>query len=170
MFIQATQIIGHGLVALETRELIGKVDRLIFDPTNGRLLALAISPKGLFRPKMLLAVSDIIGIEPGFVLTRQSDDLVEPKELVRAFAVMKDKTPIIRQTAQTESGQKLGEINDLLLDTEAWVITKYYVHHILSERIFVAEDVREITKKAIVFFDRVNGPISAATEVETAMV
>lgn len=168
MYIQASQLIGHALVALESRQVIGRVERPIFDPTKGQLVALTIRSRGWFGKKQLLAASDILGVEPGFVLTRKLDDLVEPKELIRVQDIIKAKMPILGQQAVTESGQSLGQITDVLLDTDAWLIIKYYLHQLLSERILLAEDVQAITKKAVVFFDRVNGPLPADAETAVA--
>ena len=144
MFIQASQLQHHHLVALESRTVIGKIVGLIFDPTNGRLLALAIHPKGWLVKKQLLVASDILGVEPGFVLTRQADDMVRPDELVRVQEVIKAKIPILGQPALTESGQKLGQVTDVLLDTDAWLITKYYLRNLLTERILINEDIHSI--------------------------
>jgi uncharacterized protein YrrD len=168
MFIQASQLMHHDLVALETRQVIGKINGLIFDPMNGRLLALASQPRGWFTKKQYLAASDILGVEPGFIVTQKVHDLVNLSELERAQEVVKLKIRILRQKALTESGQKLGEVFDALLDTEAWQITKYYLRNLLSERILLAEDVHSITKKAVIFFDRVNEPGATGTVSESA--
>ena len=170
MFIQASQMIGHRLVALETRQLIGKIERPVFDTTHGRLLALLVRSHGWFGKKKVLAATDIIGVEPGFVLTRKAIDLVEVKEIVRIEELIKAKMPILGQHAITESGQKLGDVTDVLVDTEAWLISKYYLRNLLMERIFLAEDVQSITKKGVIFFDRVTGPRAVSSQAETAAV
>lgn len=169
MLLQLSQLIGRGVVALSSRQVIGRIKEPLFDPTNGRLLALAVHPRGWFAKQQLLAASDILGVEPGFIVIGKTDDLVDPKDLLRAHEVMIGKIRVLGATARTESGARLGDIFDLLVETEAWQITKYYVRHLLSERIFLAEDVQSITKQGVIFFDRV---ISGGTvsEAETAVV
>ena len=62
----------------------------------------------------------------------------------------------------------LGTINDVLLELEAWTIAKYYMKHLLVERILPAEEVHSITARAVVFFDRVSDSTQPTTEPETA--
>lgn len=168
MFIQATQILHQTLAALESHQPLGKVTGLVFEPANGRLLALVVQTHGWFSQKQFLAASDMCSVESGVVLTRAESDLVALKDLPRADEALKSRIRVLHQRAFTESGQRLGEVADVLLETDSWQITKYYLRNLLAERILLAEDVHSITKKGVIFFDRVNEPGGTAPAAEAA--
>ena len=168
MFLQASQLEHQQLISLEPRQPIGKVDELVFDPASGRLLALGVRPHGWFVAKKFLAAGDILGTEPGFVITRKNDDLATLEHLPRVAETLKKRTRILKKAARTESGEKLGVVVDVLLETERWQITKYYLRSFFAERILPAEDVHSITRRAVIFFDRVNQPGGVITAPEVA--
>lgn len=166
MLVQASQLMGRMIGAMDIQATIGTTKRLIIDPATGQIIALGVQPNGWFRPEQFLVTRDIIDLEPGVIVIKQEDDLLPLTDLVRVADVVKQKLPILNQKARTESGQSLGVVDDLLIELESWRIAKYYLKRLMNERIIPASDVHSITRQAVIFFDRINEGEPLAPQVE----
>lgn len=166
MFLQASQILGLDVIIVGEQRAAGQVRRLVFDLRNGRLVAIGVRPRGWLADQRYCLQSNILQVEPHAIVVSQQT-LERPDSLPSVKKALAKKTAILGQKAQTESGQSLGRVIDVLLD-DSWQITKYYLHHLMSERILLASDVHSITKRAVIFLDRVNEPREAATVPEAA--
>lgn len=168
MFIQASQLLGKPIELAEEPGEFGQVRDIVVDPNNGRILALAVHPPGWFARMRYLATQDILDFDDQGIIINDPESVADRHELIRVEQALASHIKILGQAAVTESGRSLGTIDDVLVDLEAWLIAKYYIKHLMSERILPAEDVHSITPKAVVFFDRVNGPAATTAETETA--
>ena len=155
MFIQATQLIGQAVGAEDIEARVGQIERLIINPTNGQLIACAVKTGGWFGKVLYLSPIDIRTLTKEFVIIRKINQLSPVEDLIRLKNILQNRVPILGQKARTQSGTNLGQIVDLLFETDSWLIAKYYVRQFLSERILPADTVQSITHQAVIFFDRV---------------
>lgn len=170
MFLQATQLLHLPVLIAAGNESAGKISRLVFEPDNGSLVGLGVKADGFFFARELFLVPNVI-----LQITKQEltisdiEDLDEAGEIVRIDHALAKKTPILHQTARTESGKYLGTVTDCLLDTTNWQITKYYLHSLIRDRILPKTEVHSITPTAVIFLDRVDEPAAqTAMKTETA--
>lgn len=124
---------------------------MIFDPENGQVVALFLKPSGWLAREKVIVPGDILDMIHEIIVIRHSDQLVPPAEIIRLAQIEKSNTPILGQRAETESGESLGKVSDLLIDTSSWQISKYYLRKITSERILPGNAVQIITPRAVVF-------------------
>jgi len=168
MLIQASTILNLPVAAIEEKAKIGTVKNLIINPENGELIGLIVRKTGfIFSTNKILSGHDILDIDKNGVVTRKEENLVDIKEVIRIKKIISSKICVLNQKAVTQSGKYLGRVNDLLIESETLSIVKYYIHGIIEDKIFPANKVIEITKKAVIFFDDVIESVSA-TEMEGA--
>lgn len=165
MFIEAKNLIGMPVAAEDVQAKAGVIHQLIIDPNNGNLMGFVVSLGGLFSPKRVLSVTDILDWDPQAIVTRSSDDLVEAKEIIRIKEILDQKINLLGMRAKTESGKGLGMVENLLIDTDSQRVTKYYLKDLLGDsRIFESEKVQKIDK-AVIFSDDVAEPPAGAAGV-----
>lgn len=155
MLIQATILKNLPVASIEDQAKIGHVDGLIIDPKNGKIEALQVKPNLLFSKNKILSTIDIVETDSNGLVTKNQENLVVPEEIIRVREILTKKIPVLGQIAVTESGNKLGHINDLLIDSESWMILKYYVKSAWEDRILAADKIVKITEKAVIFTDDV---------------
>ncbi|AKM82141.1 TPA: hypothetical protein DD449_03500 [Candidatus Berkelbacteria bacterium] len=151
MFIEAKKIIGLPIAAMDAEAKVGEVRDLVFDPNNGNLLGLLVKMEGLLGPTLALSFIDILEWDPNGIVTESLENLVPASEIVRINEIIKNKIRLIGMSARTESGKRLGIVQDLLIDTELSVIAKYYLKDLISglERVLPADKVVRIEKEVI---------------------
>jgi len=141
--------------SIDDQAKIGHVSGLIIDPKNGKIEALRVKTSMFFAKDKILSTIDVVETEASGLVTKRQDNLVDPEELVRTHALLAKNIPVLGQNAVTESGSQLGRINDLLIDSESWLILKYYVKSAWEDRIFSQDKLIKITEKEVVFTDNV---------------
>ncbi|MBI4175042.1 hypothetical protein HY523_00310 [Candidatus Berkelbacteria bacterium] len=169
MLIQATQLHHSQIVADEGETLLGKVQQPIFDPQLGILVGFVVQKPGWLTKPGLLSAVDVIECEPGLLTVRTADSIIEGDELPRLVDLLQEKISILGQRAETEAGKFLGRVDDLLLDTLTWQITKYYLRGLVNQQIIPSRFVSRITRQAVIFSSQIDEPPKGiAGETETA--
>jgi uncharacterized protein YrrD len=154
MFITASKIFNLPIASLESKSKIGVVSYLLFSPHDLNLLALEVKTGNfLFSKKLYLSAHDILEIDSNGIVVKSDDTLVDASQIVRIKDVIKQKSPIIGQRAITKSKQRIGKIDDLLIDTLTGGIDKFYISNIFEEKIIPASKIYKITPKAVIFCD-----------------
>jgi len=162
MFIEAKKLIGLPVAALDTKSKIGEVREILIDPENGRLLGFLVQSGGIFSAKKALSVTDVKDWDPKGLVTESVENLVAPLEIVRIKEVLEKKIILIGMKARTESGKSLGEVEDLLIDSETQSVAKYYLRDLLGKaRILTPDKVIKIEKEIIFADDISEAPSSA---------
>ncbi len=155
MFIEAKKLIGLPVAAVDTQSKIGEIRDILVDPENGRLLGFLIKEGGIFSSNKVLSGVDIADWDPNGLVTSSIDNLVPPQEIVRVNDIIKKKIFLLGMPAKTESGKSLGNVEDLLVDTDTSTVAKYYLKDLLGKsRVLTADKVIKIDKQ-ITFADDV---------------
>lgn len=169
MYTQASQLVGRPIVAAEEQLLLATIDRLVIEPTTGKVAAFVVHQGGWLGSKRILVTSDILALSNNTITVRDDAVLVEASEVVRVKELLANNIPVLGQVAQTRSGKNLGKVADLLLDSTSWLITKYYLRSLVRDRILPVELIFEITPRAVIFSDQVDEPQEPTAEIETAV-
>lgn len=157
MLTQATSFFRNAVRSIEDRSIVGRVNNIIIDPENGKILAFTLE-SFMSAPKVL-SPSDIVGYSPGMIVIQNREHILPIKEIVRAYLVWKQKIDLLDCICKTESGKILGEIEDYLIDLNDMRVVKYYVKggNIFSpfspNRIILAEKTIKIKRKSVIVQD-----------------
>ena len=167
MFIEAKKLIGMPVAAVDVQSRIGQIRQIIIDPENGNLLGFLVSTGKsaswrIFSPKKVLSATDIREWDSKAIITESIDNLVEAGEIIRIKEILDKKNFLLGMRAKTESGQGLGVVENLLIDTDNQCVEKYYLKDLLGDaRIFPSNKVIKIDK-VIIFSDDVAEPPAGA--------
>jgi len=171
MFIEAKKLIGLPVAAQDVQAKIGAIRQIIVNPDNGNLLGFLVSAGGpaswrIFAPQKVLSVNDIREWDSKAIITESIDNLVEASEIIRIKEILDKKIILLGMRAKTESGQGLGIVEDLLIDTDNQCVEKYYLKDLLGDaRIFPSNKVIKIDKVITFSDDVVEPPAGAAGAV-----
>jgi len=153
MLIQATKIIGLPVAAIDTQSKIGEVKKIVIDPENGSVLGMVVAPTGFFAKQKILSSQDIIDFDKNGIVTKSDENLLDTHEVIRIEKILANNIKIIGQKAITSSKNRLGTINDILIDLDTLAIVKYYISGLFQERILTSDKLVKITKDALIFSD-----------------
>lgn len=165
MLILISQLVGEPIITFDGAETLGVIRDPIIDPENGKLVGYFFA-HGTFHLKHdIISVHDIVGYDQNRVIVQRENIAIESSEEPKLTKILAKKVPVLGAKVMTETGKYLGVANDLLLDTEMGLIVKYYVHHLLSDRIIAAEHVIVIEKRGIIVDDVATNLVTAPAEV-----
>lgn len=164
MFIEAKKLIGLPVAAMDTQSKVGEIRQVLIDPQNGRLLGFLVSTGELLGPKKVVSVIDIKEWDPNGVVVNSIEDLIGKSEIVRIKEILKNKIFILGMKAVSESHKNLGQVEDILLDTDTECVVKYYLKDLMGgSRIFPSEKVIKIEKEIVFSDDAAEIPTDAAS-------
>jgi len=167
MMIEARKLIGLPVAAEDSLSRIGAISQIVIEPENGQVLGFLVAT-GLFAPPKTLSIMDIKFWDQNGLVTEYEENLVPIEEIIRIKNIVQEKINLLEMSGETESGKSLGNIEDLLIDTENTCVVKYYLRDLLGKaRIFTADKVIKIDKK-IIFADDEGEKVSEALETQTA--
>ncbi len=162
MFIQIASLLSQPVYCLESNSAVGRMSDVVVDPQDGQIIAFSISTTFLGAMKVL-SVKDIIAAKADFLLVQKETALVEPNEIVKVTEILKENIKVFGNWARTDKGAWIGKVEDLLIDTETFFITKYYIQGtsfgfrltpflgtFKENRIIPAANIVKITPKAII--------------------
>ncbi len=164
MLILISQLVGQPIISFDGAETIGLLGEPIIDPTNGKLVGYFYSHGFLNLKQDIVSVHDIIGYDQSRVIASHEDIALITSEEPKLSAIITKKVPVLGAKVLTLHGNYLGLAHDLLLDTELGMIVKYYVHHLLSDRIIAAEQVITIDKRGIIVDNEAMTMVTAPAE------
>ena len=153
MFIEASKLINLPVAAMDISSKIGTIREVLIDPENGRLLGFLIKTGGILGSPKVLSAVDIREFDPNGIVTDSIDNIVPAKEIVRINEVLTKNILVLSMKAKTQSGKRLGIVENFLLDTDTQSVVKYYLKDLVGgSRIFPADKVVKIDKE-IIFTD-----------------
>ncbi len=162
MFVQITNLIGQPVYCVETHSALGRINNPVIDPENGQIIAFLVSTSFLGALKVL-SIKDIIAVKADFLVIQKETALVEPEEIIKVAEILKKNIKVLENWAKTDKGEWLGKVEDLLIETETFSVTKYYIRGTAfgfrllpflgtfkENRIIPAENIIKIGPKVII--------------------
>jgi len=126
MDTKARQIIGLPVVSFSTGSKLYEVEDLILDPERKQVLALVVSEKQLFHSARAIPFGRINAIGPDAVIVPDGKAVINVDRDKLLKSLYNDRM-VKGLRVLTEDGRKLGEIADMLIDTQTGEIKGYYV-------------------------------------------
>jgi len=155
MLIEATRL-KKSTVRTTQGVGVGSVDHLVFSATEARLIGFQLAASGVLKRFVGLHFDDVLSL--GHETVSIDSAAVLEKKLVALDEVYRSAGSVLQVKAKTASGQTLGIVSDVLIDSETGGIVRFYLRNFLTERIIPLHFLVSISPKAIVFKDIVNEP------------
>ncbi len=175
MLISAQELKNGDVISLESGSTIGLVQDPIVDPKNGQVIAFDVQT-GFMAKRLILPTLDIIDWQHNAIIARGETSLIEPKDVIKVFNLIKKRFRIMRLKAFTKKGESLGRVSDIFIDSTSGMVAKYTIGRSIflnlaeHSRIIPSSEVIKIDGKGIVFKDRVvEGDKDKAREARTAV-
>lgn len=153
-----TDLIGSEVLLSQERAQVGPVSDVIIDPLDGAFLGISVLDS-VEKVKKVIPAIEIKGIGSGFVLVRDFKSLTEIEDVVRIKKALETQIKILGSKVETESGQKIGKVENATINLKMLALEKLYVNPPLSisflakQLIIPSAKIVEIQKKKIIISD-----------------
>lgn len=137
-------------------EKVGRVDRIIFDQKDAKIIGFQLIIPGVLKKFMGLDFADVLSLERGVIVIDNFQSLQKDLKPFDQASVAAGK--IVGVSAQTQSGQLAGKVVDLAVEDTTGYITRFYLRQFVTERIIPRSFLVKITPKKIIFEDAINSP------------
>jgi uncharacterized protein YrrD len=134
MLILSNALLALPIVTLQDGQAVATIDSLIIGRSGLDIIAFWCTRKSK-RDKILMA-RDIRYIARDCILINDLDDLTTPSDIVRLPAIIKDSYDPIGKRLVTQSGTKLGKIDNYTINLDSGVIQKLYAQPTLLKSWF----------------------------------
>lgn len=150
MLIELSKFEGMAVGALDEGMLIGRVRYALVDPDEIKVVGFAVKEKGLFAKLSVVSILDVVDIEKGAMVINSKENLVDKDEIVRIGKILKYKFKLLGLPARTKSGQMLGRLTDVVVDSDTGDINRFYTQFLLQHRVFERPQIEKITWQEII--------------------
>ena len=157
MILKYSSIIGLPVADLKDQSHVGKVSEVIIDPCSVSIAAVAVEqPSWLFSKSRFVIKLDVVYLLKNGVIIEDAESLIDREESVNIERLIKSNNFGIGQKVVTSSGILLGHVYDFLVESESLSITKFYIKHLLRERIISIDKIESVDGKLITVKDNQN--------------
>ncbi len=122
MLIPSQQLITKRPISLHTGRPLNPVSQPIVDPYKLKIVGFYLQ-----NDSRLLMVNDIREISADKIAVDSEDVLVEAQDLHRHKEILDMDYQLIDTKTATKSGDKLGKIDEYIIDDISWEITKIHI-------------------------------------------
>lgn len=153
MYALTSQYLQGSLIASNSGK-IGDIDFLIFDHRSLKLLAIVLKKPlwQLFQASRYIPSDAIIALEAGNAYVESIQKLKQINKNKELVSLLK-QPPLIGKRVVSESGQSLGNVQDILFDTENLIAQKLYLSSLFKQRIIAVEKIIRIDRQFILISD-----------------
>ena len=132
MYALRSALIGRPVVSLQTGQVVGHLERPVLELATLEVVGLSCRVTSARYPQIILA-TDIRQYAADCIIIGSEDDLTDPSDLVRDDSSLKSQYSPLGQTVITDSGRKLGLVEDYVLNLETQCLQKLHVRKSLIQ-------------------------------------
>lgn len=153
MLIELSRLKGMQVGAMEQGASVGRVEKMIVNPEEVRIIGLLIKPPGFWTGFKAVSFLDVVDVDASAVVIRSSEGLVDPKEIVRLEKLIKYKFEFIGLTVKNKQGKVIGRVSDAVVETSGGDILRIYVKSMFSDRVFERSLIEKVTLREVIVRD-----------------
>lgn len=158
--IAVASLTGKPLFVNSTEK--GLIKKVAFDLSTGTVLGIIITKN---TDKIVYKENIVNLAKQQAIASKNPEDITENSLADRAN---QQDYHLLGLPAVTESGEKMGYVADALLLSPSLALTHLVIKEDSGERILPKNQIKEITPKAVIFFDAVvKGHLNWQTKMET---
>lgn len=144
MLLEIKKIMSLSVGALDVSAKVGDVEKIIVDPKEIKVIGFLIKIGTIFPKFKVVSFQDVIELDDSGIVIGSNEDLLEREEIVRIKDLLKYKFTILGLRVKEENGQKIGFIEDGLIDSQTGDLLRIYTRDLLNIRKLVFERSRII--------------------------
>lgn len=129
MLLQSKNLINTAVISLHTGHPVGQLQEPIIDPHKLELVGFYVGGKWSedHTEELILLSKDIRDLNPKRAMINSLDELAAKGDLHRLKDIIEIDYKLIQKNVRTESGKKLGKVDDFVIDNTSFEIQKIYV-------------------------------------------
>jgi sporulation protein YlmC with PRC-barrel domain len=113
-------------IVTNNSQIAGYLGEIIISQDNGRVLGFKVTgTKNSGRS--ILASSDILEISPRKIVIADTGSLSRPEEVIRIHQILDSHIHWLGLLVQTESGKKIGKLEDIAFERNTFAVKKIFV-------------------------------------------
>ncbi len=154
MYTLSNSLLELPILSLQTGQSITQTSGVIIDSSSLTIVALTCGEtEGMTHP--IILIRDIREFATDCILVNSDDDISESEDIVRLKTLLDKPFNLMNIRVATESGHRLGRVEDYTINTENFQIQKLYVHPALLKGVFGSsliidrDQISDVTPKLI---------------------
>lgn len=120
-------IIGKTIITLDTGEIIDKVQDVIFDSQNNKIMAFLVDEGGMMKSARVLPFENVKIIGEDSITVESKNAVLNAEQVNSIQEFVASNNILIGTKVMTEDGKNLGKINDVVFDEMTGMIEGYEV-------------------------------------------
>jgi uncharacterized protein YrrD len=171
MLLQSQQLLNSDVLSLHTGRVIASTYGLIINPDKLEVVGFYCESGGNKDPDILLT-QDVRDIAPGKLLVNSHEAVAPASELIRLKDLLDLKFTILDKQVKTESGKRLGKVEEYVVETNSFMIQKLYVKQSILKNLTAnslvidRQQIIEVSNSAITVTDAtVSSPAEAPAQI-----
>lgn len=142
MILSYVKLIGVPVSELKTQTMLARIADLIYDNSNAAIAGIVVNVGGgFFRKQKVISSVDIVKLYREGLIVRDDEVVSEFADLVRLKKLADDGYFGLGQKVVSTSGQNLGKVFDILIDSETITIQKLHIRNMFSEKLIPASKI-----------------------------
>lgn len=125
--MRGRELISLPVINLETREVLGEVKDLIYDPSGSKLIALVVEGGGWWRGARVINFEQVAHIKQEGVYIPQAAAIIDTNDTDETRKLWQDKQCIFGHKFVNTDGEEMGTIEDILVDHETGNLVGYEI-------------------------------------------
>lgn len=135
MYVLANQLEGLPIMSLQTGAAIAVVERPVVNPTNLEVMALQCNIGRVRKQGSVLLMRDIRQFARDCIIIDSFEEIEDIEEIVRLRDIAARAFNPVGKPVFSESGQRLGKVEDYTINLKTFMLQKLYVHQSLMKSI-----------------------------------
>lgn len=145
---------GMTVLALQEGERLGQVRDLILDPIARQVVAVVLDRR-VGGEDQIVATANIRNVGPAVITVEDRSSLVSLSRIPRFQELARVGKPIHGKMVISESGERLGKVDDLEVDVQTFRLVSLVLRSVLGRgQVITTERVRTIGADAVVVSDK----------------
>lgn len=159
MQILLGQLANLPVISLQTGQPVAYLADPIINPVNLELMAFKLMARRNQMPTSVLLVRDIRQLSPDGALIDSEDELEDSNDIIRLKEVINGRFRLLGTMVLTESGTKLGRVENYTINADNSLVQKLHVkqsllrHLMTSNLIIDRQQIVDVSPMAIVVRD-----------------
>ena len=155
---KSRELKGMPVLTLQEGERLGQVRELILDPATRQVVALVLDQRTSGKEEQVVATANVRNVGTTAITVEDRSSLVPLNRIPRFQELARARKPVQGKMVMSESGTRLGQVDDMEVDVETFQIVSLVLKGLLGRRRVISADrVRTIGADAIVVRDEPTG-------------
>ncbi len=172
MYVLASSLHNLPIISLLNGQIVSTVQEPVVNPDNLEIVAVFCGSNTWRKRTSVIMARDIREIAREGLVIDSLDDIEDPSEIVRLKTVIDKQYKPVGASVMTQSGTKLGKVDDFAIDTLSYKIQKLYLKQSLLKNLLLNNlvvdraQIIDVTPQTIIVKDAIiTKPIKKATQV-----